>query len=135
MRYEATDQYKLRIIPDGENIKDILLTIARLSYDKAVPRGLGELEPHQAPSLEVDLEACIKSEGGRPTMLFMDYIHGRDCRTKVFLGRDGQWYFDAYAFEQRGVTSAEFVRGVRRTNAEGFLTEVAAEFARKKGQH
>ncbi|HIH43395.1 TPA: hypothetical protein HA246_07180 [Candidatus Woesearchaeota archaeon] len=134
MRYEATDQYKLRIIPEGKDITEILLAIAKHSYDTAVPRGLGELQPHQAPSLEVDLETCIeKDRGGNPIMLLMNYINGRDCRTKAYLDRDGQWYFDAYAFQQRKVTGAESARGIIRDNAEGFLTEVALQL--RKGHN
>ena len=47
--------------------------------------------------------------------------------------RDGQWYFDAYAFQQRKVTGEEFAHGVRRENAEGFLTEVALQL--RKGHN
>lgn len=66
---------------------------------------------------------------GRPTMLLMNYINGRDCRTKVWkegglLFGEGRWYFDKYAFEQREVTAEEFSRGVRRVNVEEFLENI-----------
>lgn len=108
------------------------MAIAKISYDTATPRGLGRLQPFQTPSLELCLEKYIRHKGETPVMLLMDYIAGRDCRTKVFQGKDAKWYLDAYAFQQRKVTSEEFIQRIIRDPAEAFLDKVIQEINRTK---
>ncbi|MFA6461661.1 MAG: hypothetical protein WCV90_05295 [Candidatus Woesearchaeota archaeon] len=131
MKYQRIDNKKIEIFPEMVPIRELLLAIAKVSYETAVPRGLGHLQHFQAPSTEVSLEGYLQYEGKTPVMLLMDYIAGRDCRTKVFLGREGKWYLDSYAFQQRKVTSEEFLKGVVRDPAEGFLDKVIQEIERK----
>ena len=108
MKYQKVDGTKIEILPEGMPIKDMLMAIAKVSDDTATPRGSGHLQPFQTPSPEVCLEDNIQYAGEQPVMLLMDYIVGRDCRTKVYQGNDGKWYLDSYAFQQRKVTSQEF---------------------------
>ena len=129
MKYQRIDEHLIEIIPEGEATRDILMAVAKVSYDTAVPRGCGELQPYQTPSQEVILDKYIQEANGKPILL-MDYINGRDCRTKVFK-REGKWYLDAYAFQQRRVTSEEFFRGVVRDKAEDFLNKVIQELSKK----
>jgi hypothetical protein len=131
MKYQRVNDTRIQIQPEGMPVRDMLLTIAKVSYETAVSRGLGHLQPFQAPSPEVCLEDHIQYEGETPVMLLMDYIAGRDCRTKVFQGRDGQWYLDSYAFQQRKVTSQEFVQGIVRDSAEEFMDKVVQEIGRQ----
>ena len=84
MKYQRTDKNLIEIIPEGENIRDVLMAIAKVSYDTAVPRGQGELQPHQTPSQEVIFDKYIQETNSHPSMLLMSYINGRDCRTQVF---------------------------------------------------
>lgn len=133
MKYQRIREGLIKIMPEpGEDIKQILMTIARVSYQTAVPRGLGHLQPYEAPVAEAMLEERIEYHGREPIALVMDYIHGRDCRTAISKRDDDKWYFNAYAFEQRGVTSEEFVRGIRGVNAEQFLDDVAKELEKQK---
>lgn len=127
MRYQKVlDDNSILIIPEGEDVKAILLTIARLSYETATPRGMGYEQGYDAPSREVVFEKHMEYERGKPVRLVMDYIHGRDCRTMVY-ERDGQWFLDAYAYSQRKVTSEEFLLGIVRDKPEDFLDMVIAE--------
>jgi hypothetical protein len=130
MRYQKIDGKKIEIIPDGMPIREMLLAIAKVSYETAVPRGMGHLRPYKAPSLEASLEDHIRYQEGLPVMLLLDYVSGRDCRTKVYLA-DGKWYLDSYAFQQRKVTSEEFARGVIRDPAGEFLDKVVLESEKK----
>ncbi|MDD5192113.1 MAG: hypothetical protein PHH54_01205 [Candidatus Nanoarchaeia archaeon] len=130
MRYQRINENLIEIIPE-ENVLEVLLATAKKSYDTATPRGKGQLQPHQTPSMEVIFDKFIKYNGSKPVMLLMDYVNGRDCRTKVFLGEGDKWYFDCYAFGQRGVTSEEFLRGVRRDNPEELLNKVSEELSGK----
>ena len=127
MKYQKTEDHKIEIDPEEMPVRDMLLAIAKVSYETAAPRGLGHLQPFQAPSPEVCLEDHIEYENDAPVMLLMDYIVGRDCRTKVFRGMDGKWYLDSYAFQQRKVTSREFAQGIVRDPAEEFLVKVDQE--------
>jgi hypothetical protein len=127
MGYQRIDDTRF----EGMTVRDMLLIIAKVSYETAIPRGLGYLQPFQAPSPEVCLEEYIQYEGETPVMLLMDYIAGRDCRTKVFQGRDGKWYLDSYAFQQRKVTSEEFVQGIVRDSAKEFMDKVFQEVGRQ----
>ena len=72
-------------------------------------------------------------ENNELVMFFMDYVAGRDCRTKVYKSKiDGNWYFDTYAFRQRNVTGEEFAEGFAGENPIAFLEQVKQELARKK---
>ncbi len=123
MKHQKIDENRIEVIPEGETLEDVLMAIARHSYDTATPRIHANQHLHMAED-SPDLSACITYEGGAPVMLLMDYINDRDCRTKVY-NKEGRWYFDAYAFGQRKVTSQEFLAGIRREYAEKFLAEVA----------
>ena len=139
MNYKKCTEHILQVDME-RSVEHALLAIAKASYEQAAPRGLGfdaayqhEIAqmrmPKETPEEGVDFTQYIKRDlFGKPTMLLMDYINGRDCRTKVWregarllgLGEE-RWYFDKYAFEQREVTAEEFGRGVRRVFAEQFL--------------
>ena len=133
MRYQRVNDNLIEIQPERDPIKIILLTIARISYETSIPRGLGHLQPYQAPPMEVRFEDYIEPKGGEdPTILLMSYIHGRDCRTKVSKTRDGKWHFDAYVFQQRKVTSEEFSQGIVKDPAERFLDQVVQELIKRE---
>lgn len=121
MNYRRIDQSKIEIDPEGLPALPMLLAIAKVSYDTATPRGMGHAQPFQAPSQEVCLEDYVSSDESGPALLLMDYISGRDCRTKVFRDSRGTWYFDSYAFQQRKVTATEFMAGIVRDHADAFL--------------
>ena len=123
MKYRRLAPDHIELILEGEHIKDVLLTIARLSYETAIPRGAGTLQPHSTPAHEISFVKFVEMQGDQPYRLLMDYENGRDCRTRVWL-EQGTWFFDGYAFEQRKVTSEEFIRGVRRESAGAFLDSV-----------
>ncbi len=81
--------------------------------------------PTKRKQEEVDFKAYITRDFfRRPEMLLMDYINGRDCRTKVYK-QAGRWLFDKYAFEQREVSAQEFVQstGKEDINSQGFLQQ------------
>lgn len=126
--FQEVSEGRIEILAGDMPVKDLLLLIAKLSYETASPRGMGHEQPHQAPSMEVIFEDCITEVAGEPVLL-MDYINGRDCRTKVYF-HEGKWLFDSYAFQQRKVTSQEFIDGVVRDSAEEFLHKVNEEIAR-----
>ncbi len=134
MLYQKIDSSRYQIMPEPtESVKDILLAFAKVSYETAIPRGLGLREAYlHTVDKSPDLEACIETKLGRPVMLLMDYINGRDCRTKVYKNREGKWYFDVYAFKQRKMTSEEFMDAVVgdgefKEKPEEFLTKVNEE--------
>lgn len=111
----------------NHDVKEVLLAIAKHSYETAVPRGNGKLQGFQAPSMEIDFEAFLEYDAnGNLSGLVMDYIQGRDCRTLVRVEGD-RLQLHAYAFEQREVTAEEFHAGVRKSNADMFLAEVKKE--------
>ena len=124
MKYKKIDETIFEIDAEGLPVRELLLAIANVSYDTAIPRGAGHLQPFQAPSLEVCLEDYIMYDGDVPVLLLMEYVSGRDCRTKVYQGRGGKWYLDSYAFQQRKVSSEEFLQGVVNDSAEDFLCTV-----------
>lgn len=132
MKYQRIEDHKIEINPEGMPIRDILLTIAKVSYQTATPRGLGLKQPYlHLVENTPNFQDCIEIQGGQPVMLLMDYINGRDCRTKVFQARNEKWYLDSYAFQQRKVTSEEFVQGVVRDSADVFLEKVVQEIERQ----
>lgn len=134
MRYQRIDNNKIEIQPEGMHIRDMLLTIAEVSYKTAIPRGLGFRQPYiHLVKNTPDFQDCIETQGGQPVMLLMDYINGRDCRTKVFRARDEKWYLDSYAFQQRKVTSQEFIQGIVRDSADKFLDKVVQEIESQGG--
>ncbi len=130
MRYEKVDDNRIRIIPETDEIERILFTIARKSYETAAPRGRGREQPflhcvEEGPNFK----GCITQDLIGEPMLLMDYINGRDCRTKVYKLR-GEWFLDSYAFRQRKVTSEEFLDGVVKDDPEKFLDSVVEELSR-----
>jgi len=157
MKYEVIrDGNTIQILPEGRDIKEFLLTFARLSYGSAKPRHTNPLEvklsttdPNSYEGAQVRKEASkrpflhsienmpkfedyLESDSEGLNFLVMDYINGRDCRTMLRRGDDSSWYFNAYAFEQREVTSEEFISGIRRVNAEEFLKEVLVQYFLEK---
>lgn len=143
MKYERQDDRVIITFEGKDNVRDWLLAIAQHSYETAVPRGLGHLQAKDKDQIAPRLEDCIEyrielsvprvwESGYNPVSLRMDYINGRDCRTLVQKRTAGDWYFAAYAFEQRKVTLDEFQRGIRKENAGKFLDEVIKQMGRKK---
>lgn len=132
MRYFQINDTIFEIQPEGMPIEDMLLAVAKVSYETAVPRGLGHLQQFETSPSQNTLKSCIQYKDEEPVLLVMDYISGRDCRTKVFKGSDGKWYFDSYAFQQRKVTAEEFLQGIVRDPAEPFLDGVVQEIERGK---
>ncbi|MBT5021951.1 hypothetical protein HOK51_07025 [Candidatus Woesearchaeota archaeon] len=109
MKYEKTDNYSIKIIPENEEkIEDILLELAATSYETAVPRmhTKKHMEKLKRPSSYFS-QYITKNVFGQE-QLVMDYIDDRDCRTIVSKQIDGNWYLNCYSFEQRGLDSDEF---------------------------
>ena len=104
--------------------KDVLLAIAEVSYETAVPRGLDNAQNFKTLSSDINFDDFIKYERHVPVMLLMSYVEGRDCRTKVFKNNEGKWYLDSHAFEQRKVTSIESIEGLVKDSANKFLDAV-----------
>jgi hypothetical protein len=124
MKYQKIDEFKTEILPGEVDIGLILVTLARMSYRTAVPRGR-IVEPHNG-ILEPDFERYIERAGDQPYRLVMDYIDGRDCRTKVFSDAS-RWFFDTYVFRQRKVNAREFIEGVVKDDPLKFLDSVIDE--------
>ena len=124
MRYKIGKEYQMEIDLETDSVMDVLLAIARTSYETANPRGLGFKQPYlhiveNTPSFE----EWITRDGKEPTMLFMSYINGRDCRTKVYK-KEEKWYLDGYAFQQRKVDLEQFFSGKIEDPADKFLDKV-----------
>ena len=130
MKYEIAGSYTIKIDPEETPIKELLLTIAKVSYETAIPRELAYLDDPDIRSEEVDFAKNIVSRFGTD-MLLMDYINGRDCRTKVHQERDGKLYFDTYTFEQRKIESYENIMGIVKDSADKFLDQVILELENK----
>ncbi|MFC1697721.1 hypothetical protein ACFL1H_05285 [Nanoarchaeota archaeon] len=75
MKYERIDEDNIELILENENIKEVLLTIAKLSYEKALPRGMGFKQPYlhsneKTPNFE---QYFITSEEYIQTDSFLKY--------------------------------------------------------------
>lgn len=122
MKYERANENYIVLDFGVQNPKEIILAIAKHSYETAQPRGLGCLQPHETHSSKVDFRQFIEYKPGLlpftrvPIQLLMDYVNGRDCRTKVTRQSKNIWQFDAQVFEQR--------EGIRLGDADKFLEEI-----------
>jgi hypothetical protein len=133
MEYQIIDKNKIEIQPGEISELKMLLSIARKSYETAIPRGMGFNKPyiHFVENMPNFLD-YIKMKDESPVMLLMDYINGRDCRTKVFKDENEKWFLDSYAFQQRKVSQEEFDLGIVRDPADNFLDKVITEILTHK---
>ena len=130
MNYRRRDEGTIELtFETGDNVHRCLTAIAEHSYALAVPRGLGHSQPHE--QIPESFDGYIQRRGLALSALIMDYVNGRDCRTCITKGLDGKWLFNAYAFEQRGVTAEEFHQGKRKMLGTVFLDEVITKLGSK----
>jgi len=146
---EGVHPSNIEIILEGEDPKEVFLAIARHSYNTAKPRHMDPLSQrlivtpsdsyegaqlreeakkrrhiHSIDELP-DFEQYFENDVYGQKMLVMDYINDRDCRTVAKLLKGGRMWFNAYAFEQRGVSNlTRFLKGERAIHATEFLDEV-----------
>jgi len=62
MKYQRTDENYVIMDFERQKPEEILLAIARHSYETAQPRGLGCSQPHETPASEVNFRQFVRSQ-------------------------------------------------------------------------
>lgn len=95
MEYRKINENAVEILPGNTPILDVLLAVARASYELAVPVGRGFLQPYSTPVNEIDFSKMLDVTG-----LYMDYVCGRQCKTRVGIDEKGRLIFNASLFKK-----------------------------------
>lgn len=93
MEYKRINKYEIEIMPGAQPINVVLETMAKLFYGKAVPVGLGYLQPFGMPVDVINFSQFMHKD-----KLYMDYVYGRQCKTSIRI-KDGRLILDAFLFE------------------------------------
>ena len=94
-KFNENGRNKVEILPGSMPIRDVLLAVARASYELAYPVGRGILQPYETPVSELDFSKMLEKDG-----LYMDYVCGRQCKTVVRIDENGRLILDAWLFER-----------------------------------
>lgn len=100
MVYKRIDDHEIEISPGQIAINRVLQCLAKMSYESAGPPRSDFLRLLDREADTVDFSAFIHLDG--PEMLDMDFVHGRNCKTKVRKSRDGRYIFDARLYQTSG---------------------------------
>ena len=111
MDYKRINEREIEIIPGGTAIRNVLETMAKVSYESAKPPGSEFLELLGSNSKEVDFSRFVHLNGRE--VLDMDYVNERPCKTKVTKTEEGKFIFDAWSYETNRGPSESFLAKVK----------------------
>lgn len=87
-----------QLYPEGkETPEDIAVAVIMCSYEQASPFGYGFMQPHESPLTREQAQAMLRGEQvtrdylsntNAPNDVYMDYVNGRCCKTKVRVYED-----------------------------------------------
>ena len=111
MDYKRINEREIEIIPGGTAIRNVLETMAKVSYESAKPPGSEFLELLGSNSKDVDFSKFVHLNGR--DVLDMGYVNERPCKTKVRKTDEGRFIFDAWLYETNRGPSEPFLAKVK----------------------
>ena len=105
---------KTRVWIEGsEDTQAALRAVARASYELAHPVGMGILHFIPGGTLtDKECDAFIQDDG-----LYMDWVKGRQCKTRLLLDDSGDFILNNRLFERdRGSPDAVFSLAIKKLN-------------------
>jgi len=116
MNYERINEHEIEIIPEETPIDEILVTMARVSYESAKPLGSDFLELLDKESKEMDFSEFVHLNSSE--VLNIDRVNERQCKTKVRRTDEGKYVFHAWLYESNRGKPEIFLNKVRSTLEE-----------------
>jgi hypothetical protein len=135
MYYKRISEHVIEIIPEDTPIDEILITMARVSYEPAKPPSSDFLELLDKESKEIDFSEFIHLNSS--DVLNIDFVNERQCKTKVRRTGDGKYVFDAWLYESNRGKSEIFLNKVKSTlekGSEDSVVSVESDNSKKERQ-
>jgi hypothetical protein len=108
MRHEKINGATHIYVEEGETEQQVLRAIVKASFELARPAGMGWLHFNDSQQMTDEIaDQCIMLEpncAGDKTIINMDYVQGRQCKTRISRVEEGHFMLANYSYERvRGV--------------------------------